>query len=166
MKIFLILILLNVVVIPCDPQCKTCQTESPYTCTSCSNDIPLKIYLKSCQGQERSALFLVIAILVIIVHLIMIMLGHGVYRNLYENIQLVSIISWGYGSQNGIEQLQATNFGFLKNNLFLESYGAQFFISVTIIGIFILLSGAVDRLPFNSLATMIKRKKIIFPLRI
>lgn len=58
------------------------------------------------------------------------------------------------------------NFGINQDNKFLPSYGPQFFLAITIIGIFIILVSAVDRLPHNSMATLIKRKKIIFPLRI
>lgn len=106
------------------------------------------------------------AIVIIVVHLIMLFLGYGMYRNIYENIQLISLISWGYGAQNGAERLSMLNFGINDNNNFLSSYGPQFFIAITIIGIFIILVSAVDRLPHNSMATLIKRKKIIFPLRI
>lgn len=96
----------------------------------------------------------------------MITLGYGVYRNVFENIQLISLISWGYGTQSGAQRLSILNFGFNQNNQFLPSYGPQFFIAITVIGIFIILVSAVDRLPHNSMATLIKRKKIIFPLRI
>ena len=99
-------------------------------------------------------------------HLIMIILGYGVYRNIFENIQMLSLISWGYGSQMGANQLVIINLGIAKNNNFLSSYGAQFFFALTTIGIFIILVSAVDRLPHNAVATLIKRKKIIFPLRI
>lgn len=102
----------------------------------------------------------------IIVHLVMLCLGYGVYRNVYENIQLLAIISWGYGAQTGAEKLGLVNFGFNYDNTFLSSYGPQFFIAIAIIGIFLILVWSVDRLPHNSMATLIKRKKLIFPLRI
>jgi hypothetical protein len=96
----------------------------------------------------------------------MITLGYGVYRNVFENLQMLSLMTWGYGSQSGGNQLVVINFAIPKNNSFISTFGAQFFLAITIIGIFIVLVSAVDRLPHNSVATLIKRKKIIFPLRI
>ena len=93
-------------------------------------------------------------------------LGYCVYRNVFENIQMLALLTWGYGSQSEANQLVIVNLGVPKNNSFLSSFGAQFFLAITIIGIFIVLVSAVDRLPHNSVATLIKRKKIIFPLRI
>jgi hypothetical protein len=48
----------------------------------------------------------------------MLLLGYGMYHNIFENIQLVSLISWGYGSQSGISSLQGTNFGVPVGNSF------------------------------------------------
>ncbi len=96
----------------------------------------------------------------------MIILGYGVYRNVFENLQMLALLSWGYKSQYGAEQLVVMNFGYPKNNQFISSYGAQFFFAITTIGIFLILVSAVDRLPHNSVATLIKRKKLIFPLRV
>ncbi len=166
MRKLLIFILLNLVVLSCDPQCKTCSSDSIYACTSCYTDSARNLFIKSCQVIETSTLFTALAIVMIIIHLIMLCLGYGVYRNVYENIQLLSLISWGYGSQSSIQRLSAMNFGFNNGNNFLPSYGAQFFIAITTIGIFLILVSAVDRLPHNSMAILIKRKKIIFPLRI
>lgn len=157
----LILIILSFVAYSsCDPQCKTCLSNSSDNCISCY------IYIKSCRFIEPNNLFLPIGILIIIVHLIMILLGYGVYRNIYQNIQMLSLLGWGYGSQSGANQLIITNFGIAKDNNFVTSYGAQFFIAISVISIFIILVSSVNRLPHNSMATLIKRKKIIFPLRI
>lgn len=166
MKKLLIFILLSHIALSCDLQCQTCYAESPYSCNTCYNNPIKNLYLKSCQAIEKSTLFTAFAILMTIIHLIMLCLGYGIYRNVYENIQLLSLISWGYGAQNGAERLTIMNFGFPQNNSFLYSYGAQFFIALAIIGIFIVLLSAIDRLPYNSMATLLKRKKIIFPLRI
>ncbi len=166
MKKLLIFILLNIIVLSCDPQCKTCSSDSPYACESCNSNPQKNLYVKSCQAVQSSTLFMALGIVMIICHLFMLALGYGMYRNVYENVQLLALISWGYGSQNGAQLLSVMNFGFMKNNLFITSYGAQFFISITIISIFIILVSAVDRLPHNSVATLIKRKRIVFPLRI
>lgn len=166
MQKYLILIILISTVLSCDPQCKTCTNDSPYGCTSCFTDPKRNLYVKSCQAIETSNVFLSIGVVMIIVHLVMILLGYGMYRNVYENLQMLAIVGWGYGSQSGANQLIVVNFGVLKNNDFLASYGAQFFFALTTIGIFIILVSAVNRLPHNSIATLIKRKKIIFPLRI
>lgn len=166
MKKLLILIILIVLAYSCAPSCKTCNSDSPYDCTSCKTGSQQNLYIKSCQATEASNIFMPIGVVIIIMHLIMIILGYGVYRNIYENIQMLALISWGYGSQSGANQLVITNFGITNNNNFIASYGAQFFFALTIIGIFIILVSAVDRLPHNAIATLIKRKKIIFPLRI
>jgi hypothetical protein len=166
MRKLLILIILNIVVFSCDPQCKTCNSDSLLDCTSCPVDPKANLYIKSCQAIEASNLFLSIGIVLIVMHLIMVVLGYGVYRNVFENIQMLALLTWGNGSQSGANQLAIVNFGIPKNNNFLSSYGAQFFFAITTIGIFIVLVSAVDRLPHNSVATLIKRKKIIFPLRI
>ena len=163
---WLILIILIATVQSCYPQCKTCDSDAPYGCTSCILDPKQNLHIKSCQAIEGPNIFVPIAIVIIILHLIMIILGYGVYRNIFENIQMLSLISWGYGSQMGANQLVIINLGIAKNNNFLSSYGAQFFFALTTIGIFIILVSAVDRLPHNAVATLIKRKKIIFPLRI
>lgn len=131
----------------CDPQCRTCNSHSPYDCTSCSLDPNANLYIKSCQPIEPNNLFFYIAIVLIIVHLIMIILGYGVYRNVFENLQMLALIGWGYGSQSGANQLVILNFTVPKNNSFISTFGVQFFLSIAVIGIFIVLVSAVDRLP-------------------
>lgn len=111
MKKLLIFILLTLIVLSCEPQCKTCSSDSSYACTSCYTSPLPNLYVKSCQAVESSTLFTALAIVMIIVHLVMLCLGYGVFRNVYENIQLLSLISWGYGSQNGIQRLSLLNFG-------------------------------------------------------
>lgn len=101
MKKLLFFILLNLAVLSCDIQCRTCTTDSPYSCTSCFTNPSKNLYVKSCQALETSSLFLGLGVPIIIIHLLMICLGYGVYRNVYENIQLLSLISWGYGAQSG-----------------------------------------------------------------
>lgn len=166
MKKCLILIIVTQIALSCNLQCNTCTSDSPYACTTCFTTPSRNLYIKSCQPIDGYNIFTALGIVMIIVHLTMLCLGYGMYRNVYENIQLLAIISWGYGSQSGAEKLSLMNFGWNYDNTFLSSYGAQFFIAIAVIGIFIILVSSVDRLPHNSIATLIKRKKIIFPLRV
>jgi hypothetical protein len=106
------------------------------------------------------------AIIILLLHLFMIVQGYGIYNNAYQNIQIVSLITWGYGSQTGVNSLQITNFALFKDNSFLSTFGPQFFSLLTIMIIFYTLISAVDKIPHYSTATLLKRKKIIFPFRL
>lgn len=46
----------------------------------------------------------------------MLALGMGVYRNMFENIQMLAFISWGYGAQGGAEKLQILSLGYFRRN--------------------------------------------------
>lgn len=79
---------------------------------------------------------------------------------------MLSLISWGYGSENGVNQLQITNLAIPSNNSFMLTMGPQFFIVLIFYVLFFLITAAVDKLPHNTIGTLLKRKKIIFPFRI
>ncbi len=62
--------------------------------------------------------------------------------------------------------MQGVNLGIAKNNSFSDSFGVQFIALVCILGVFWLLLLMVDRISHNSTAVLIRRKKIIFPVRL
>lgn len=96
----------------------------------------------------------------------MIIMGQGVYRDIFENIQLVSLVNWRYGFEGGSLAVQGTNLAVVKNNSFPDTFGTQFIAVMVILGIFWLLLLLVDRIPHNPTAILIRRKKIILPTRI
>lgn len=62
--------------------------------------------------------------------------------------------------------MQGTNLGISKNNSFTDSYGVQFISLVCVLLVFWLMLLMVDRISHNSTAVLIRRKKIIFPVRL
>lgn len=96
----------------------------------------------------------------------MLAMGFGVYQSLYGLIQLTSILIWVQVDNNGVIALQGTNFAIQYGNSFSRTYGAQFIITLFIIVVFVCLVISVERIPHNSTAILIRRKRIIFPLRI
>jgi hypothetical protein len=62
--------------------------------------------------------------------------------------------------------MQAVNLGVASNNSFTDSFGAQFIALVCVLGVFWLLLLMVDRISHNSTAVLVRRKKIILPVRL
>jgi len=62
--------------------------------------------------------------------------------------------------------MQGTNLAILSNNSFTNTYGAQFFIFIVILAVFWMMTMMPDRYSHNSTAILIRRKKIIFPIRL
>jgi len=62
--------------------------------------------------------------------------------------------------------LQGTNLAVVKNNSFPDTFGGQFIVVMILLGVYWLILILVYRLKNNSTAILIKRKKIIFPVRI
>lgn len=48
-------------------------------------------------NEEKDNGLLSFAVIVVFVHLFMVGIGFGVYREIYENIQLMALINWKYG---------------------------------------------------------------------
>lgn len=96
----------------------------------------------------------------------MIFVGLGVYRTIFENIQLVSLVSWRYGLGGGIIAMQGTNLGVVENNSFPSTFGSQFIAVMCVLGVFWLLLIFITKIPHAPTATLVNRKKIIFPTRI
>jgi hypothetical protein len=151
----------------CAPQCGSCAlSDNPYSCLSCLPD-NRNIFITSCPApSSQLAPFIAIAALITVLHLFMLMVGQGVYRDIFENIQLTSLLTWRYGFEGGALALQGTNLGIVRNNSFPDSFGTQFIVVMVLLGVFWLLLILVDRIPHNPTAILIRRKKIIFPVRL
>lgn len=73
---------------------------------------------------------------------------------------------WAQIGDNGVIALQGTNFALEYNNSFSRTYGVQFILSLFILIVFLSLVISVEKIPHNSTAILIRRKRVIFPLRI
>ncbi len=62
--------------------------------------------------------------------------------------------------------MQLTNLAIVSNNSFPDTFGPQFIVVMCVLGVFWLLLILVDRIPHNPTAILLRRKKIIFPIRI
>lgn len=96
----------------------------------------------------------------------MLAIGMAAYRELYEQIQLASLLTWRYNFSKGSNALQVTNFAVVNTNDFVRSYGYQFMILVLVLFCFIAVMAMTDKMVHSPLATLIRRKKIIFPVRL
>lgn len=94
------------------------------------------------------------------------MMGNGVYRDLFEGLQLCTLTVWKYGSESGTAPLSGINLGILTRNSFPNSFGAQFICIMCVLTAFWVLLIMVDKIPHDSTAMLIRRKTIIFPVRI
>ena len=165
-KLVIIAVLLSVALGQCADQCGTCKQENnPYSCLRClPNDD--NIYLFSCPVPAEPLLpYYALAAIVTGLQLFMLCVGLGVYKDLFQNIQLVTLLNWRYGFGGGLVVLEYTNLGAVSSNNFPASFGSQFIIVMCLIGFYWLLQIFVDYLP-ASLADLIKRKRITFPTRI
>ena len=138
--IFLLLLLFRLGDCDCSPFCSTCAIpNNPYACTSCLPDNS-NIYIFSCPNPSSSLTpFIIVTAIIIAIHLFLIVTGHGIYRDIFENIQLTSLINWRYGFEQGTLGLQGTNLAIVRNNSFPETFGTQFIAIMVILGVFWIL---------------------------
>jgi hypothetical protein len=167
LKIIILTLLIGLAFGSCAPACNSCrQQDNIYSCLSCPNDNK-NIYILSCPLPSTGlAPFIAITVVITGMHLFMLAMGQGVYRDIFENIQLVSLVTWRYGFERGAVALQGTNLGVIQNNSFPDTFGTQFIVVMILLGVFWLLLILADRIPHNPTAILIRRKKIIFPTRI
>lgn len=153
----------------CHYTCQSCTSESPFACNSCLEDSTLKTekYIFSCQYfTKNNPLYVVLCVFVVLLDLFMLSMGFGVYQPIYGFIQLTSIFIWVQIGDNGVVALQGSNFALQYNNSFSRTYGVQFILSLFILIVFLCLVISVQKIPHNSTAILIRRKRVIFPLRI
>jgi hypothetical protein len=169
-KIIILTIIIPLVLSTCSFYCQTCQNNdtstSPYACLSCfpDNDYP---YITSCPTiSDNFNTYLGPAIIIILLHLFMLSIGMGVYREVYENIQLASLITWRYNFGGGAIAIQTTNFSLISSNDFISTFCFQFLALLIVLVIFLLILAIVDKSLHSPTAMLIKRKKIIFPIRL
>lgn len=85
---------------------------------------------------------------------------------MFENIQLVSLITWRYGFERGAFAMQGTNFAVIRNNLFVDMFGYQFLVIILILLMFGLTMATLGKTSQHPTAILLRRKRIIFPVRI
>jgi hypothetical protein len=96
----------------------------------------------------------------------MLSIGMGMYREIYENIQLASLLTWRYGFEGGALAFQATNFAVLTTNTFMATFGYQFIVLLLVLLIFLFILAMTDKMIHSPTAMLLKRKKVIFPIRL
>ncbi len=96
----------------------------------------------------------------------MLAMGSGIYGHIFTQIQIVGLVMWLNLGEWGVGALQATNFGVLTKNSFVRTYGVQMIILLFGMSVFFFILIATSRTPHNPTAILIRRKRIIFPLRI
>lgn len=142
------------------------KNSSAYACTACpENATP---YFFSCQQPSTVTTipFVIITVIVALVQLFMLFVGIGVYHDIFQNLQLATLITWKYGFEGGTSVMQGTNLAILSNNSFTNTYAAQFLILIVVLAAFWMMTMMADRISHNSTAILIRRKKIIFPVRL
>lgn len=164
--IAIIILLIYLAKSQCNSSCVSCGINgNPYTCKACASTHSL--YLNGCViNEEKDNGLLSFAVIVMFVHLFMVGIGFGVYREIYENIQLMALINWKYGFEKKTFLFEITNFGMIKGNSFFDNYGYQFlvfsFSLFAFLGIYLTLGNSQN----GFIATIIRRKRIIFPIRL
>ena len=151
----------------CASQCLTCEEHNnPFSCLSCFPNNQY-IYIFSCQSAGKDFIpFAIIAVIITILHLFALAMGFGIYRDMFQNIQLAALITWRYDFDRGAIGLQGTNLAIVRNNSFPDTFGAQFIVVMILLGLYWLVLILVYRSKNSPTAILMKRKKIIFPVRI
>ena len=85
---------------------------------------------------------------------------------MYENIQMATLITWRYDFEKGALAIQSTNFAVIYDNYFPGNFGIQFIVFLIIMAFFLFIVVLTDKWMHSPTATLIRRKKIIFPVRI
>lgn len=76
------------------------------------------------------------------------------------------MLTWHYDFQGGSIAFQATNFAIVNSNDFKKTFGYQF-IALLLIGlIFLFIVLVTDKMAHSPTGMLIKRKKVIFPVRL
>ena len=76
------------------------------------------------------------------------------------------MLTWGYNFQGGFVALQSTNFAVVTSNNFTATFGYQFLILLIILLLFLLVLACTNKLIHSPTVMLLKRKKIIFPIRL
>jgi hypothetical protein len=98
----------------------------------------------------------------------MLLVGQGVYRDIFENLQLVTLINWRYGFGNGSVDLQYTNLAAVSNNSFPATFGGQFIVIMCILGLFWLLLILIkcNKLPHAPTAKFAWKNRVTISTRV
>ena len=169
-RIIFLTILLPLALSVCSIHCQSCKASntdvSIYACLSCFPDND-NTYLSSCGTiSEDWTKYLVGAVLIIVLHLFMLSIGMGVYRQIFQNIQLATLVTWRYQFEKGAIAIQTTNFALITSNNFIETFGIQFIIFLLLLVVFLLVLALTDKNLHSPTAMLLRRKKVIFPIRL
>lgn len=82
--IVIITVIIPLVLTACAYQCRTCSADSnPYACSSCPDDIPKFIFSCPPPINNNISPFVVVTIVITTLHLILLSMGFGVYREIF-----------------------------------------------------------------------------------
>lgn len=99
----------------CFNTCSSCITPSnPLACLGCTS---LPMYITSCQNMaiDTSSIVNMIALpvmlVILVMHFFMLLIGNGIYRETFENLQLLMLVNWGFNFQDNSSVLVWLNLG-------------------------------------------------------
>lgn len=153
----------------CYSTCASCVLPAnQLACTSCKVGL---MYLLSCQVNNIDtssfiyALAIIMVVLIIVLFAVMLLLGVGFLRESYENLQLVMLISWGFGMQDSATPLVWLNLGDIDSGVNFAAL-VQFFVVMAAMVAFASVGRALEGRTNTAFSLMYRRKKVIFPFRL
>ena len=79
---------------------------------------------------------------------------------------MATLLTWRYQFEKGSIAIQTTNFALVTSNRFISTFGIQFITFLLVIFIFVIILGLTDKSLHSPTAMLLRRKKIIFPVRL
>ena len=79
---------------------------------------------------------------------------------------MATLLTWRYQFEKGSIAIQTTNFALVTSNRFISTFGIQFITFLLVIFIFVIILGLTDKNLHSPTAMLLRRKKIIFPVRL
>ena len=79
---------------------------------------------------------------------------------------MATLLTWRYQFEKGSIAIQTTNFALVTSNRFISTFGIQFITFLLVIFIFVIILGLTDKNLHSPSAMLLRRKKIIFPVRL
>jgi len=129
------------------------------------------MYLLSCQIANIDTtsfiyiLSIVMVVTVIVLFIIMLLLGIGLLRESYENLQMMMLVSWGFGMEDSTLPLVWLNLGQSNSGTDFAAL-IQFFVVLAMMLSFAGIGMALEGRTNTAFSLMFRRKKVIFPFRL
>jgi hypothetical protein len=118
----------------CYNACLTCfNPQDPLSCLTCKT---ASMYILSCQISNVDYNSFIFVLTVIILIITLLLMGIGIFREAYENLQLVALINWGFGFQGNAAVITWLNLGTISNGVQFAAL-VQFFVVLFSLIIFI-----------------------------